>query len=428
MTDSPQPSLIRETFPVGPLQCNCTIIGDPVTKKAIVVDPGGNDGANGALATPKRNVVVNAGDGSGFTYLLKTGPYNNTVSWKFDNSNPETGPSSLISYPGASSLTINAGSVGGSKDAIIIGGKNVFIRDIAISNSQSRGVSVYGTSWRNVSLNNISVVGSYQGGLVFENTSGKGRWCGATIVNCSVRNACNNSSTNGVSTWSSGIVFIELDGFICKNNTVYETWGEGINALRSRYGLIEGNTVYDCMSVNLYVEGGAEIQIARNRSYNTGNTQFYRDNRRESPPSSGTWIGDTPASCCTIGGERSDSWPTTGIYVRNNVLAKGVRAVKIQDYGVMSDPSYKNIWIEGNSISDITDRSLQMFTHPNNVGNTFRWNSVYNCAQAPDRLPDGFTVGLNNWKLASAGPLATPTDTSTTPAWAGSDPTAIPIP
>ena len=42
MTDSPQPNLIRETFPVGPLQCNCTIIGDPVTKKAIVVDPGGN--------------------------------------------------------------------------------------------------------------------------------------------------------------------------------------------------------------------------------------------------------------------------------------------------------------------------------------------------------------------------------------------------
>lgn len=35
-------SLIRETFPVGPLQCNCTLIGDPLTKKAIVVDPGGD--------------------------------------------------------------------------------------------------------------------------------------------------------------------------------------------------------------------------------------------------------------------------------------------------------------------------------------------------------------------------------------------------
>ena len=40
--DNTSPTLIRETFPVGPLQCNCTIIGDPVTKKAIVVDPGGN--------------------------------------------------------------------------------------------------------------------------------------------------------------------------------------------------------------------------------------------------------------------------------------------------------------------------------------------------------------------------------------------------
>ncbi|MGE8392087.1 MAG: MBL fold metallo-hydrolase, partial [Pseudomonas sp.] len=29
-----QPQLIRETFPVGPLQCNCTIIGDPISKKA----------------------------------------------------------------------------------------------------------------------------------------------------------------------------------------------------------------------------------------------------------------------------------------------------------------------------------------------------------------------------------------------------------
>jgi len=35
------PTLIRETFPVGPLQCNCTIIGDRLTGKAIVVDPGG---------------------------------------------------------------------------------------------------------------------------------------------------------------------------------------------------------------------------------------------------------------------------------------------------------------------------------------------------------------------------------------------------
>ena len=32
--------MIRETFPVGLLQCNCTILGDESTHEAIVVDPG----------------------------------------------------------------------------------------------------------------------------------------------------------------------------------------------------------------------------------------------------------------------------------------------------------------------------------------------------------------------------------------------------
>ena len=34
--------MIRETFPVGPLQCNCTILGDEASHEAIVVDPGGD--------------------------------------------------------------------------------------------------------------------------------------------------------------------------------------------------------------------------------------------------------------------------------------------------------------------------------------------------------------------------------------------------
>ena len=32
--------MIRETFPVGLLQCNCSILGDPASGDAIVVDPG----------------------------------------------------------------------------------------------------------------------------------------------------------------------------------------------------------------------------------------------------------------------------------------------------------------------------------------------------------------------------------------------------
>ena len=35
-------SLLRKTFPVPPLSCNCSILGDPETKQAVIVDPGGN--------------------------------------------------------------------------------------------------------------------------------------------------------------------------------------------------------------------------------------------------------------------------------------------------------------------------------------------------------------------------------------------------
>jgi glyoxylase-like metal-dependent hydrolase (beta-lactamase superfamily II) len=34
--------MILETFPVGPLRCNCSILGDETTHEAVVVDPGDN--------------------------------------------------------------------------------------------------------------------------------------------------------------------------------------------------------------------------------------------------------------------------------------------------------------------------------------------------------------------------------------------------
>jgi len=34
--------LIRKTFSVPPLGCNCSILGDPLTKEAVIVDPGGD--------------------------------------------------------------------------------------------------------------------------------------------------------------------------------------------------------------------------------------------------------------------------------------------------------------------------------------------------------------------------------------------------
>lgn len=44
MTDNQttQPQFIIRTFPVGPLQCNCSVIGDSLSGRALVIDPGGD--------------------------------------------------------------------------------------------------------------------------------------------------------------------------------------------------------------------------------------------------------------------------------------------------------------------------------------------------------------------------------------------------
>ena len=42
MENQVQSSLLVKTFPVGPLQCNCTLIGNPQSGQAILIDPGGD--------------------------------------------------------------------------------------------------------------------------------------------------------------------------------------------------------------------------------------------------------------------------------------------------------------------------------------------------------------------------------------------------
>src|SRR5207248_3234548 len=57
--------MIHEILPVGPLQCNCSVIGDEQSREAIVIDPG--DDVDDVLAivqrhglTVKQNVVTHA--------------------------------------------------------------------------------------------------------------------------------------------------------------------------------------------------------------------------------------------------------------------------------------------------------------------------------------------------------------------------------
>ena len=49
--------MIHEIFPVGPLQCNCSVIGDETTREAMVIDPG-DDIADVLALIQKHNLTV----------------------------------------------------------------------------------------------------------------------------------------------------------------------------------------------------------------------------------------------------------------------------------------------------------------------------------------------------------------------------------
>lgn len=56
-------ALVRH-IPVGPLQCNMTIIADPVTKHALLVDPGGDADVSRQLTDAQSQWRPNGSDGT----------------------------------------------------------------------------------------------------------------------------------------------------------------------------------------------------------------------------------------------------------------------------------------------------------------------------------------------------------------------------
>jgi glyoxylase-like metal-dependent hydrolase (beta-lactamase superfamily II) len=49
--------MIHEIIPVGPLQCNCSVIGDPVSREGMVIDPG-DDIADVIALVRKHNLAI----------------------------------------------------------------------------------------------------------------------------------------------------------------------------------------------------------------------------------------------------------------------------------------------------------------------------------------------------------------------------------
>ncbi|MEM6853490.1 MAG: right-handed parallel beta-helix repeat-containing protein [Planctomycetota bacterium] len=252
---------------------------------AVYVATWGSDANNGSIGSPyatleKAAFNVSAGD----TIYLRGGTYywtndqwvssNGTASQRItidnygneqvilDGSNNQGtatfGQQDVVTIAG-SYITFRDIEVRDSKAngiAFVAGADNVVIDNVKAHHSQYAGVAVLGNPWNIWETNNITVKNSdiYRNAQANNPTpaNGQGAWPGAMI-----------------SHWSSYVNFMD--------NNVYENYGEGILQVVSHGGYVQGNTVRDNYSHNIYLDNATSTTVRNNLVHTYNLNEFKRD-------------------------------------------------------------------------------------------------------------------------------------------------------
>jgi hypothetical protein len=162
--------------------------------------------------------------------------------------------------------------------------------------------------------------------------------------------------------WGGAIQIIHSDGYTIRNNTVRETFGEGINTFTlsspiNTDGTIENNFVFDSRSVAIYVDGAQRIVVRHNIMSHSGRTNYLRGGLRNF----GTSVGDETLVA-----------PTSNIVVYGNIMAgvNGCMAHHNQD----SIAGQTDIYFYANACIDAAD-NFQYVIPP--VSNIRAWSNMY---------------------------------------------------
>ncbi|MES2430820.1 MAG: right-handed parallel beta-helix repeat-containing protein [Bacteroidota bacterium] len=256
----------------------------------LYVSVSGNNANTGSLATPWRNIqyaVNNASNND--TINILSGTYNEKIS---------IGKSNIYirNHKGNNPILSGTGLTSQVAMIEISSRSNITISGIEIANNimlDAQGILVDGTS-QNITIANCKIhdihFSSNPAASVNDTKNAQGIIVygsnGTTAIsNLKIRN---NQLYNCRLGYSEGIaVNGNVDGFEIIGNTVHDITNIGIDAIghegtcpvasndQARNGLIKGNVTYNCLSAyatsgGLYVDGGKNIVIENNTSYQNG--------------------------------------------------------------------------------------------------------------------------------------------------------------
>lgn len=210
----------------------------------------------------------------------------------------------------------------------------------------------------------------------------------------------NENQVLGNSSWPQAIgTWKKSDGSASQNvnfinNTVYNSWGEGIDLIALDGGVVSSNRIYDTFSVLLYLDNARNITIDKNYLSAT-NPAYYRKVDGTKPegtdnpkyPARGIMISSE--SCC----RPTNYYNSENITISNNLVVNTKSNLRYW-LGSYNTP-YNNLKVYYNIFKDTVKDPAVHFDSVTTSGNEIKNNIIYGNVVLPNA--SNWTFSNNNW-------------------------------
>jgi len=398
----------------------------------IYLDPMGNDqSGDGSLQRPYRTLLgaipSSRSVAPGTRIVLRGGEYDFDVPQNIRLIGTADAPITITAYedesPRLDGLSIVQSGVSGGENRSVISvynSRHVIVEKLEVIGSSGRGISYYDSEFVTIKDNKVHdvqsrAIGGSGAHIIIE---------GNTVWNGTMHHAGGDNNTSLTGFWAGAIQTylrpgnIPSSDVIIRNNTVYNSWGEGIIAFWVDGAVISGNTVHDTYSVNIYIDHSRDVTVTGNHIYSTDSSYY-----RRGQPSVAVSIANEHYNA-TIDGILS----TSDILISNNLMVGTRRGVSFWfDPGnTHEDNTYRNLTIANNTISNFTEMAIK--TSP--VG-TRSANGIFrnNLIDAPSTTQTAdldnqslWSFSNNNWVQGLPGISGEQNSIAKLPGYAGGSP------
>ncbi len=360
------------------------------------VAPTGSDSNVGTMAKPFASLYrATSRTVPGDVVYLRGGTYKFNVPQTIQGTGNSISRLNVLSYPGERAILDFSTSTAG-KDGLQVAGKYVNISNITVQNAPKANISVWGATY--VSVKNVKSTGSFAAGILVGATAPGGAHH-VEVSGCEVTN-CVKVNTSLVSkTWQPAIQIYQANNVTVTSNSVHQNFGEGIGFCTATDSLIQGNTVSDSFSVNIYLDNVDNVDVLGNFAYTTSDSKYYRSGRAASGISMAVEGVLNP-----IGLRNSE--------VSNNTVVNCFAGIWYSSFGLGG--GLKNFIITNNTIYKTTGGALLWIdTDKGHLGNNIKGNIFQQSGSAAlINMPSvtGLGLGNNCWFGGKAGIAAQATD------------------